>query len=95
MTAPCPNLGFVVTFELVSSADQVAREQLADAWLAMLKSRSLCSSGGGEARLTYAVSSDAAQATNDDREAVKEWLASRAELSVWRVGEIEDLEQAV
>ena len=89
MSAPCPALGFVVAME---SAPAV-RDELARAWQALLDARGLCATGGGAERREYVVTSEASQATESDRDAVRDWLASRGEVRRWHVGEIEDLRE--
>ena len=96
MTAPCPAFGFVVVMELAAAPAPDANDALRGGWAAFLESRGLsCGGGGGPARLEYVVASEAAQATDGDRAAARAWLASRPELRAWRVGELEDLHQAV
>ena len=88
MTTPCPALGFQVVMEL---ADAVAAESLRHEWLALLEGRGLACAGHlATGRRELTVTSEAAQATESDRAAVRAWLESRAELRAWRVGEIED-----
>ena len=92
MSAPCPALGFVVDLEPGAgvSAERLAR--LRAEWAAFLDERGL---RGRElpARtpLSFEVESEASQATQNDRAAAEGWLASRAELARWRVGDIRDL----
>lgn len=96
MTAPCPTLGFRVALELAPGLATHARDDLSRAWLALLDARGLSASGGGAAeRREYVVTSEAAQATESDRDAVRGWLAAREELRAWRVGELEDLREHV
>jgi uncharacterized protein YggL (DUF469 family) len=68
-------------------------EQLREAWSALLGSRGLVSRGVGVERLTHVVTSEASQATESDRSAIRAWLARRPELQSWRVGDLEDLGQ--
>ena len=92
MTAPCPAYGFRVGMELVSTLTPAARDILRDAWRALVEERGLYCEGGGSAeRVEYVVASEASQATDGDRAAVRTWLASRTELRAWRVGELEDV----
>jgi uncharacterized protein YggL (DUF469 family) len=96
MTAPCPTFGFLVVME--PTADPGSREhaELGDAWIDFLESRGLyCGGAAAAARLEYVVASEASQATENDRVATRAWLASRAELRRWEVGELEDLDRAV
>jgi uncharacterized protein YggL (DUF469 family) len=91
MTAPCPVLGFRVTVESRSGIGSPF-EALMDDWVHFLEGRGLhCTGGGSAERLAFAVASDASQATENDRVAVRAWLASRTDLQTWRVGDLEDL----
>lgn len=92
MTAPCPALGFVVVIEPVAGLGDAERDALRRSWSTLLDARGLQSTGAIDAaRSIVAVSSEASQATENDREAVRDWIASRTD--VWRasVGDIEDL----
>ncbi|NUR33671.1 MAG: DUF469 family protein [Gemmatimonadaceae bacterium] len=90
MTAPCPLLGFRVTIEPAAGVDGL--EELTDAWLHLLERRGLhCTGGGGLNGLAFVVVSDAAQATENDRDAARSWLDSRRDVSSWQVGDLEDL----
>ena len=92
MSAPCPALGFVVDLEPAAglSTDRLAR--LRTDWTSFLDGRGL---QGREqrvgAQLRFQVESEASQATQNDRAAAESWLAARAELTQWRVGDIQDL----
>ena len=90
MTAPCPLLGFRVTIEPVVGLEGLT--ELTDAWLDLLELRGLhCTGGGTLDRLAFVVVSDAAQATENDRDAARSWLDSRSDVSSWDVGDLEDL----
>ncbi len=92
MSAPCPALGFIVDLEPSAglSADRLAT--LRAEWAAFLDARGLV---GREQRagtqLRFEVESEAAQATQNDRAAVANWLSTRTELTGCRVGDIHDL----
>ena len=92
LSAPCPALGFVVDLEpgVGVSADRLTR--LRAEWAAFLDARGL---RGRElparTTLSFEVESEASQATQNDRAATEGWLATRAEVSRWRVGDIRDL----
>lgn len=43
--------------------------------------------------MEFAVASEGFQATENDREAARAWLASRPELKAWKVGDLEDLDR--
>jgi uncharacterized protein YggL (DUF469 family) len=93
MTAPCPALGFVVVIEPIAGLGEAEREALRRAWSTLLDARGLQAHGAiRSTRSAIVVSSEASQATDDDREAVRHWLSSRHELRRTSVGEIEDLD---
>ena len=94
MSAPCPTFGFHVVIEPAAALASPARADLEDAWVALLQSRGLyCASGGSE--LAYVVASEASQATENDRDAVRSWLAARPEVARWKVGDLTDLDHAM
>lgn len=95
MSAPCPAFGFLVTMETRAALGAAARDRLSVAWRGFLATRGLTCSGGGEDVRTFVVRSEAAQATDTDRAAVRAWLASRDELRAAHVGDLIDLDQAV
>lgn len=95
MTAPCPTYGFVASIIFVTGLNDNARARFWDAWTALLETRGLYCGGGGGDTQEYVVASEASQATDADREAVRAWLAGRSELSRCDVGELIDLSQAV
>ena len=95
MTAPCPTYGFVASIIFVPGLEDAARGQFWDAWTALLEARGLYCGGGGGDTQEYVVASEASQATDADRDAVRAWLAGRGELSGYGVGELIDLSQAV
>jgi uncharacterized protein YggL (DUF469 family) len=91
MTAPCPALGFHVVMESTVDFDSARHDELLDAWTDFLENRGLYCGGGGRDRMEFVVASEASQATENDRVAARAWLASRAELRTWHVGDLEDL----
>ena len=92
MTAPCPALGFIVVIEPVAGLGEAERDALRDAWNRVLQARGLHAHARiGTGRSAIVVTSEASQATENDREAMREWLASRAELRHSTVGDIVDL----
>ena len=92
MTAPCPALGFVVLIEPVAGLGEAERDDLLRAWSALLDERGLYANGRfGAGRSAIVVSSESSQATENDREAARAWLASRPELRHVSVGDLEDL----
>jgi uncharacterized protein YggL (DUF469 family) len=99
MAAPCPVLGFVVRMELAPHLGADPRGErwgvLWDAWIVLLEGRGLSCGGGGGDVLEYVVTSDAAQATESDRAAVRDWLGARDDLRTWSVGELVDLDDGL
>jgi uncharacterized protein YggL (DUF469 family) len=95
MSAPCPTFGFHVVIEPAAALDAPARAELEDAWVVLLEGRGLYCGGGGNERLAYVVASEASQATENDRDAVRCWLAARPEVARWQVGELTDLDREV
>jgi uncharacterized protein YggL (DUF469 family) len=91
MTAPCPALGFRVVLESGAELDDAGHDIFLDAWIDFLENRGLYCGGGGRNRMEFVVASEASQATENDRVAARTWLASRAELRAWHVGDLEDL----
>ena len=92
MTAPCPALGFVVVIEPVAGLGEVERDAFQRAWSALLDERGLLAhSRLGAGRSAIVVTSEASQATENDREAARAWLGSRSELRHASVGDLEDL----
>jgi len=93
VSAPCPEYGFIVTMELASSLTERERDRLRDAWEDLLASRGLVSEGhvDDEEWWELPVLSEASQATDADREAVRAWLDRRGDLRSWDVGELIDL----
>lgn len=95
MSAPCPTFGFHVVIEPAAALASPARAGLEDAWVALLESRGLYCAAGGSERLAYVVASEASQATENDRDSVRSWLAARPEVARWWVGDLTDLDQAI
>ena len=92
MTAPCPALGFVVVIEPIDGLREAEREAFLGAWHALLDQRGLYANGRiGPGRSAIIVTSESSQATENDRAAVRAWLASRPELRHVSVGDLEDL----
>ena len=90
MTAPCPAYGFHVEMALQAGLVPAERERLLVQWRELLESRGL-SGGGRGPPYRCTITSEASQATDSDRSAVRAWLESRAELKSWTVGELVDL----
>lgn len=91
MTAPCPALGFVVSMHFASSLTDGARAELRKAWLGVLEERGLECEGADSKASAYVVSSEAAQATEDDRVAIVRWLADLPQVAESEVGPLVDL----
>jgi uncharacterized protein YggL (DUF469 family) len=92
VSAPCPALGFLVELEPAADLAPDHLAALRAEWASFLDQRGL---RGREQRvgatLRFEVESEASQATQNDRAAVAEWLATRAELARCQVGDIHDL----
>jgi uncharacterized protein YggL (DUF469 family) len=97
VTAPCPTFGFVVSIDSRAELDDPTRKAFRDAWMGFLEQRGLYCGGGdlGDDTQEYVIVSDASQATDSDRTAVREWLRRRPELRAFRIGELIDLSQAL
>lgn len=95
MTAPCPSFGFIVTLTFHTHVGGAGRARFQEAWTEFLETRGLRWSGGVGVSPEYVVASEAAQATDLDRQAVEAWLADRSQLSAWRIGELIDLGEMV
>jgi len=92
MSAPCPVFGFEVRSE-IRAVDDDDRRAL---WRALetdfLTARGLvarCLAFGGV--LSFAVTSEASQATDADRNALQAWAATHSEIISMRVGPLVDL----
>lgn len=85
--------GFTARFQVVAGLDEGGETRLTDDFLRMLQARGLVTSGGfSGTRWSHVIRSEAAQATDADRQAVDAWAAGRAEIVVRDVGDIVDLE---
>ena len=95
MTAPCPTFGFLVDFEFRPGLGGDGRHAFWTEWRAFLDRHALYSerSDAGAAPQTLVVMGDGAQATESDRAATRQWLATRSELSAWSVGGLVDVMQ--
>lgn len=91
MTAPCPALSFVVSMHFASSLTDDAHVELRKAWVEVLEARGLECVGAGSEASVYVISSEAAQATEDDRVAIARWLADLPQVAESAVGPLVDL----
>jgi uncharacterized protein YggL (DUF469 family) len=92
VTAPCPTLGFLVEFDIDAGVSRDRADALWRAFMAAVGERGLVADGGTSWRTwTYRIHSEASQATDLDRHAVREWAASRREILASRVGELIEL----
>ncbi len=88
MSAPCPLFGFRVRLRV----PEVLAGEISEAMDALLAARGLLASASRRGTvLTWTVSSEAGQATEDDRDAVLEWARQRRELAEIDVGPLGDL----
>ena len=95
-SSPCPTFGYLVVIDTVPGLHAREVDLPRSAWLQFLDARGLyCGGGAGAERLEYVIASEAAQATEGDREATRAWLDARPELRGWRVDDLEDLDRAV
>ncbi|MEO5818609.1 MAG: 50S ribosome-binding protein YggL [Gemmatimonadaceae bacterium] len=92
MSASCPQLGFDVTFHVDTSLDGAALGALWIAFNSALAERGLTSGGGteGGGQWRYIIWRDGSQAEHADRDAVREWAESRAEMTDVEVGDLID-----
>lgn len=94
MTAPCPNLGFVVSFQVAQLSDEQRVSLWAD-FLRTIDGRGLCCDRGtAGAMSSHVVRSEAGQATDADRDAVLEWARSHDMIFSIDVGPVIDLASA-
>jgi uncharacterized protein YggL (DUF469 family) len=95
VSAPCPILGFAVSFQ---AAAQLPDEQRLSLWadfLGMIEGRGLrCDEGAAGAMSSHVVQSEAGQATNADREAVLDWARAHDLIFSIDVGPLIDLASA-
>jgi 50S ribosomal subunit binding protein YggL len=92
MSAPCPVFGFEVRAEIHPVDDDDRRAFWRALEIDFLVGRGLvarCLAFGG--RLSFAVTSEASQATDADRQALEEWAAARPEILAMHVGPLVDL----
>ena len=93
MSAACPLLGFSVELDVVRTAGDAAAARVRRSFDELIEGRGLlCETERGGRTWTYVVHSEASQATDADRTAVKEWADAHAEIVAARVGPIVDLE---
>jgi uncharacterized protein YggL (DUF469 family) len=94
VSAPCPVLGFVVSFQV----DQMPDEQRRTLWedfVRTIERRGLCcDQGTSGAMSSHVVQAEAAQATEADREAVLEWARVHGAIISIDVGPLIDLASA-
>lgn len=81
--------------ELAPTLTERERDRLRDAWEDLLVSRGLTSDAhvDDDEWWELPVLSEASQATDGDREAVRAWLDRRGDLRSWDVGELIDLSE--
>lgn len=92
MSAPCPVFGFEARAEIRPIDDDDRRALWRALEIDLLSQRGLvarCLAFGG--RLSFAVTSEASQATDADRTALEVWAESRPEILSMQVGPLVDL----
>ncbi|HEX2781516.1 MAG TPA: 50S ribosome-binding protein YggL [Gemmatimonadaceae bacterium] len=94
MSAPCPEFGFAVTIEPPGGPGPRERPTFDEALAALLASRGLSVEAGRAGMRRFIVRSEASQATDADREAVRAWLAARPDVRDARVSDLIDLREA-
>jgi uncharacterized protein YggL (DUF469 family) len=91
VSAPCPTFGFVARIE--QSQGAVGTGALVRALIAeLLDSRGLQVDPGDRAH-EYVITSEGAQATSADRDALIAWLASRPDVRTFEVGPLTDVKE--
>jgi hypothetical protein len=93
VTAGCPTYSFLVCMTLTPELSPTSRDGLLREWTGFVERRGL-HLRRGVAPLEWRLASEAAQATESDRDAVRRWLGERAELSAWRVDDLVDAGEA-
>ena len=94
VSAPCPILGFVVSFQVAQVPDE-QRLALWEDFTRLIERRGLCCDRGTTGAMSsHAVRSEAGQATDADREAVLDWARAHGAIFSIDVGPLIDLASA-
>jgi uncharacterized protein YggL (DUF469 family) len=88
MSAACPALGFSVRVTFANAAGADTRRECERAFHAMLDARGLTYRGDENFVI---IQSEASQATETDRIAVRDWCGARREIAAVDVGVLVDL----
>lgn len=93
MSAPCPVFGFRVELTLTFGlSERTVGELWRDFRRSIVEDRALtCEREAGADRWVMTLRSEASQATDSDREAVRHWGADRREIESLDVGPLVDL----
>jgi uncharacterized protein YggL (DUF469 family) len=96
MSAACPSFGFNVRIRMRANAEQHEEAQLWQSFMRdVIAVRGLtCGGTRTHDHWSQIIRSEASQATDTDREAVKAWLASRREVDSVEIGPLVDLGNA-
>lgn len=95
MSAPCPTLGFHLTFAIAPGAARSHRGALRAAFLKTAAAYGLVCEERDEGSLQFVVTGDGLQATESDRERLIAWLAEQPEIASHRAGPLTDLTERV
>ncbi|MEO6878503.1 MAG: 50S ribosome-binding protein YggL [Gemmatimonadaceae bacterium] len=91
MSAPCPTYGFLVDARLAPDLTDTARQELWQAFCDLVDARGLVLAGAFASGWPAALRSEASQATDADRQAIRGWAETRREIVRLEVGQLVDL----
>jgi uncharacterized protein YggL (DUF469 family) len=92
MTAPCPTYGFVVDVQLASHLSDADERALWDSFARIVETRGLVYAARVRSeRWPCVVQSEASQATDADREAIRVWSSTHREIAGVDIGQLIDL----
>jgi uncharacterized protein YggL (DUF469 family) len=94
MSAPCPILGFTVLVDLHESAGESQADALTQSLAELLASQGLVSSGGGRRQLLFVVGREGSQATEAERQRVKDWAETWSHVATIAVSDLVDFSPA-
>ncbi len=91
MSAPCPTYGFLVDVRLAPDVTDTTRQELWQAFCDVADARGLVLVGPSVAGWPVMLQSEASQATDSDRQAIRGWAETRREIVRLEVGQLVDL----